>query len=124
MFLRNVWEKFCGNERGAGLMVAVFVIVILGLFGTLLARFASIGATMAVEEYLWAQALYSAESAIKLKVLKNDQTGTAGSSFPTVIENFTITGTDGFTARGTAAAIKVKVTRLEVSREIELKYRL
>jgi len=114
--------KIWRNESGAGLIMAIFVIVILGLFGTLIARYTMIGATESVEEYLWAQALYSAESAAQLRLLTHD--GGVGPAFPLSIEQFTVPAPDpdDFSARGIPATIRVKASRLGVQRKIEIMY--
>ena len=118
-------KRLCGlwrNERGIGLLVAIFVIVMVGLFGTLIARYTLIGATEAAEEYLWAQALYAAESAVQLRLLTHD--GGNGPAFPLQIEQFAVPvpAPDDFAARGTPATLRVEASRLEVKRKIEIKY--
>jgi len=133
MFLKNTPQKnypwpllLLKCQKGAGIMVAVFVIVILGMFGTLIARYASMGAATSVEEYLWAQALYSAESAAQLRILTHDDGGSGGPVFPLTVEKFTIAtpSIDDFSERGIPATLKLEAKRLHVTRSIELKYLL
>ena len=110
------------NESGVGLLLAMFVIVIVGMFGTLIARYAMIGATAAAEDYLWTQALYSAESAVQLRVLTCD--GGDGPIFPLTIQGFAVPtpNPDSYTARGIPATIRVQASRLEVRRTVEIKF--
>ncbi len=121
--------KLIKNEKGAGLIMAIFVIVILGIFGTLISRFTIIGATESIEQYLWAQALYSAESAAQLRILSHDSSN--GLTFPYTIEEFTIPEPaavdDTFLPdkiRVQPSTLKVEATRVNVSRKIEVKYML
>ncbi len=118
--------KIIGNQKGFGLIVAIFVIVILGMFGTLIAKFTTLGSTESAEEYLWAQALYSAESAAQLRILTHDGgTGWDGSANSLTIEQFKITiPKDTFTNRNTSATLVIQATRTNVSRRIEEKFLL
>jgi len=63
------------NRRGIALITAVFSIVILALFGLLIARYTVTTQLSSAEDYLWAQALYSAESTIRLNILGDDGGG-------------------------------------------------
>ncbi|HIJ91726.1 MAG: hypothetical protein OEV91_06675 [Desulfobulbaceae bacterium] len=112
----------CRNESGIGLIVALFLIVIVGLFGTLIARYAMIGATAAAEDYLWTQALYSAESAVQLRLLTHD--GGNGPAFPLVIQGFGVPAPDpdSYSGRGIPATMRVRATRLNVRRTVEIKF--
>jgi len=116
------------DQNGAGLVVAVFVIVIMGMFGTLIVRYAATGASMATDEYLWAQAMYAAESAAQLRILYHDRGNTGGPAFPLTVEGFSIPtpiiDTFDLNDRNKPASLKLKATRIGVSREIELKYKL
>ncbi|MFA6465109.1 MAG: hypothetical protein WCT30_05080 [Desulfurivibrionaceae bacterium] len=121
------------NHRGIGLITAVFAIVILALFGLLIARFTVTTQTSSTEDYLWAQALYSAESVMRLNILGND--GGGGITAPV---NPTVGGipalpptTDGttlfaFTATDTPTTIQVQAKHdgTKVSRTVEAKYLL
>lgn len=91
------------DERGLGLIAAVFVIVVVGLFGSLIARYATLGSVSSAEDYLWAQALYSAQSSAQLAVLYSDGGGTGSYSLSSV-GGFTVTTstvTDGVEASAT-----------------------
>jgi hypothetical protein len=114
---------FVYNDRGMGLVAAIFIIVILAVFGMLIARFTSTTSVTSVEDYLWAQALYSAEAAAQLRILNHDGGGNwGGFSYP-VINNFTITPvTDSFSGAGSPATLDVLATRATVVREIQVKY--
>ena len=71
MFLK----KLIHNEQGIGLVAVVFVIVILSLFGMLISRYTVTTSMSSAEDYLWAQALYAAESGLKLRILEADDGG-------------------------------------------------
>ncbi len=120
--------KIIGNQKGFGLIVAIFIIVVLGMFGTLIAKFTTIGTTEAAEEYLWAQALYSAESAAQLRILAHDGGGNGawdGTANSLTIERFKMTAPkDTFTALNTSAILVIQATKINVSRRIEEKYLL
>ena len=66
------------NQRGMGLITAVFIIVVVGMFGVLIARYATISSVSSAEDYIWAQALYSAESTMRLNILSRDNGGGLG----------------------------------------------
>ena len=112
------------NRRGIGLITAVFAIVILSLFGLLIARYTVTTQTSSVEDYIWAQSLYSAESTMRLNILNHDNGGGLGGAVaPTVGEIPTTLITDDFTAPGTPATIRVRATDTTgVSRTVEAKY--
>jgi len=122
------------NRRGIGLITAVFAIVILALFGLLIARFTVTTQTSSTEDYLWAQALYSAESVMRLNILGNDGGGGITAPVnPTVggIPALPPTKADGatlfaFTATDTPTTIQVQAKHdgTKVSRTVEAKYLL
>ena len=121
------------NRRGIALITAIFVIVILALFGLLIARYTVTTQTSSAEDYLWAQSLYSAESAMRLNILGNDGGGgIAAPVHPTVggIPTLPPTKADGatlftFTAPGTPTTIQVQAKHgTGVSRTVEAKYLL
>jgi hypothetical protein len=72
---KNNPVSFLRNHNGFGLIAAIFVIVILATFGLLVARFTGTGSLQAAEDYVWAQALYSAQSGIRLRILSDDGGG-------------------------------------------------
>lgn len=72
----KIYFKYCiKNQHGFGLIAAIFVVVILAVFGLLVARFTGTGSVQSAEDYLWAQALYSARSAANLRMLNDDSGG-------------------------------------------------
>ncbi len=120
--------KNINNQKGFGLIVALFIIVVLGMFGTLIAKFTTIGTTEAAEEYLWAQALYSAESAAQLRILAHDGGGNGawnGTANSLTVEQFKMTAPkDTFSALNTSAILVIQAARINVSRRIEEKFLL
>jgi hypothetical protein len=118
------------NRRGIGLITAMFVIVILSLFGLLIARYTVTTQTSSAEDYLWAQSLYSAESVMRLNILGDDGGGgiaapvtpTVGGINSALLE--VIPGTPfAFTAPGTTVTIQVRGFHgTGVSRTVEAKY--
>lgn len=113
------------NQKGFGLLAAIFVIVVVAMFGTLIVRYTISGATSSVDDYLWAQALYSAESAAQLKILDYDNGGAGTFSLPLVInKSNTVSIIDDFTAPATPATLRITATRLNITREIEIRYLL
>lgn len=108
-----------------GLITAVFIIVVVGMFGVLIARYTVISSVASTEDYIWAQALYSAESTMRLNVLRHDGGGNLpGSVSPAVGGTATNIITDSFTVPTTPATIRVRATRAQVSRTVEAKYLL
>lgn len=117
------------NRRGIGLITAVFAIVILALFGLLITRYTVTTQMSSAEDYLWAQSLYSAESVMRLNILRNDVGGALPAKpalvNPVVSQIPTIIVSDDFTAVNTPATIRVRATHgTGVSREVEAKYLL
>ena len=120
------------NRRGIGLITAVFAIVILSLFGLLIARYTVTTQMSSAEDYLWAQSLYSAESAMRLNILGDDGGGglaapvnpTVGGIQTELLE--VVPGTPfAFTDPGTNVTIRVRGFHgIGVSRTVEAKYRL
>ena len=117
------------NRRGFALITAVFAIVILALFGLLIARYTVTTQTSSAEDYLWAQALYSAESVMRLNILSRDKGG--GLVKPTNVQGFDFTDhppeparvSDNFTAANQPATIQVQAKHgTGVSRTVEAKY--
>ena len=114
---------FHNNEKGMGLVAAIFIIVVLAVFGVLIARFTTTTSVTSVEDYLWAQALYSAEAAAQLRILNHDGGGNWGAFSYPVINNFTITSvTDNFSGAGNPATLAVRADRANIVREVQVKF--
>lgn len=117
------------QQNGFSLIAALFVIVIVALFGTLISRLIAINSVSSSEDYLSAQALYSAESAARLKIMCEDGGGIYGggstckSYYPTI---------GGLSTSGTYTVAATEYMSLQViadwnstiNREIEVKYKL
>ncbi len=116
------------NQRGMGLIAAVFIIVVVGMFGVLIARYTTISSVNSAEDSVWAQALYSAESTMRLNILRNDGGGNL-SAQPSLVKP-TVGGvdtdiiTDSFTVSSAPATIRVRAIRAQVSRTVEARYLL
>ncbi|OGQ94087.1 MAG: hypothetical protein A2521_05460 [Deltaproteobacteria bacterium RIFOXYD12_FULL_57_12] len=124
------FSTLLSNRAGFGLITAMFVVVVLGMIGLLIARYVAISSTAATEDYLAAQALYAAESAAQLKIMCYDGGGTFGgvancAPFNPLISSFTTTATqDDFATAANFKTLAVAAQRQEIYREIEVKYRL
>lgn len=116
------------NRRGIALITAVFAIVILALFGLLIARYTVTTQLSSAEDYLWAQALYSAESTMRLNILADDGGGGIGAPVTPTVAGITTEFPAGgpafaFTAPGTNVTIRVRGFHgTGVSRTVEAKY--
>jgi hypothetical protein len=114
------------NHRGIALITAVFAIVILALFGLLITRYTVTTQMSSAEDYLWAQALYSAESTMRLNILRNDGGGNfTGVPIPLVgqIPTQIITPPTAFNGVGNPSTIRVQAIHgTNVSRTVEAKY--
>jgi len=115
------------NRRGIALITAVFAIVILALFGLLIALYTVTTQMSSAEDYIWAQTLYSAESTMRLNILRNDGGGVLPAKptlvNPTIGQIPTTIITDDFAAAATPSTIRVRATHgTGVSREVEAKY--
>jgi len=122
------------NKRGMGLIMAIFIIVVVAMFGLLIARYTTISSVASAEDYIWAQALYSAESTMRLNLLRNDRGGKLPAQ-PTLVKPIvggveTAILTDSFAAQPpppltTPATIRVQAIHdTKVSRTVEAKYML
>ena len=128
MCRKNIHTLLLRNNGGFGLIAAVFVIVIMAMFGTLLVFYISTGKITSAEDYLWAQALYSAQSGAQLKILYEDDGG-AIAGYPA---SLTVGGfSTAYTQTTLDAAKKMEVLRYkayrqleagDISRSIEIKY--
>ncbi|MFA6900533.1 MAG: hypothetical protein WC256_10045 [Desulfurivibrionaceae bacterium] len=123
------------NRRGIGLITAMFAIVILSLFGLLITRYIVTTQTSSAEDYLWAQALYSAESVMRLNILSRDNGGGLGGGLikPIDVQGFDFADhppappkvSDNFTAATQPTTIQVQAKHTTgVSRTVEAKYSL
>ncbi|MDA8164689.1 MAG: hypothetical protein M0017_06635 [Desulfobacteraceae bacterium] len=117
------------SQKGFGLMAAVFVITVLAAFGVLIARYVSTGTVASAEDYVWAQSLYAADSAARLRMLAEDGGGglTASSFTPPQVGSCAtqeVAPTTQFnTATGTGT-VEVRAGAGGVSRTIVVNYRL
>jgi len=115
------------NQRGMGLIMAVFIIVVVAMFGVLIARYTTISSVTSAEDALWVQALYSAESTMRLNILRHDGGGNLSGAVAPVVGGIS-TGilVDTFTVPNQPATIQVRATRdvngSAVSRTVEAKY--
>jgi len=113
-------------ERGFALVVALFAIVVMAVFGLLIARYTTTTQAVSAEDYLWAQALHSAESVVSLNILYRDGGGgLSAPPSPSVHEISTHIEADTFVAANTPAIIRVRADHATgVSRTVEAKYLL
>lgn len=109
------------SESGIGLITAIFVIVIVGMFGTLIARYATLSSVSSAESYLWAQALYSAQSAAQVAILYDDGGGT-GSENLSMVSGFATTTQPIFS--GVRAEAQRSINGTMIHREIEVRVSL
>ncbi len=89
---REICFKPLSNQSGVGLITAIFVVVVVGMFGVLIARFATVSATASAEDYFWGQSLYSAQSVAQNELLYGDGGG-SGSNNMAQVSGFTVTAT-------------------------------
>lgn len=90
---RDIVQNRLNNQQGIGLITAIFVIVIVSMFGVLIARYAMVSSVASAEDYLWAQSLFSAQSAAQSWVLLNDGGGGIGAAVPGTIAGFSVSTT-------------------------------
>lgn len=112
------------NQKGIGLIAAIFVIVTLSLFGVLVARYSQTTSVASAEDYLWVQTYYSAESALRVRILEDDGGGNwAGWTGYPEIAGATITEVS-FSSQppGQPSLIRAKAAIGNVARELEVKY--
>lgn len=114
---------FCllSSDKGFGLVAAVFVIVFMGMFGLLAARHLQSTSIDASETWLWAQALYTANSTARLRILTHD--GGGGSFTAPVIQNVqgSITS-DNFAGKGAPSSLEARGATGKIVRTIRVKY--
>jgi hypothetical protein len=119
------------NQEGIGLIAAIFLIVVVAMFGVLIARYTMISSQASAEDYLWSQALYSAESAAQLRILEDDDGGPAGWrggppwDNPAIINGFDIDPTLLTPIQietSPVYQITSQATRASITRTIEVRY--
>lgn len=115
------------NQDGIGLIAAIFIIVVVAMFGILIARYTMISSQSSAEDLLWSQALFSAESAAQLRILHDDAGGPVGWAAwndPT-INNFSTTVTNPPTAVTVSIKrITSRASRAGIIRTIDVHYDL
>jgi hypothetical protein len=124
MFHKTLSPVDLASQRGFGLVAALFVVVIMGLFGVLAARYIFTTSISSAEDYLWAQTLYSTESTVHRQILYHDGGG-SGLFVAPVIQNVTTTvRSDIFPGAGAPASLEVEGEAVVVGiiRIIEVKY--
>ncbi len=112
---------FPASESGFGIIAAIFAVVFLGLFGLLAAKHLQSTATGSAEARIWAQALYTAESTARLKILDHDGGGT-GFIAPTIEGVNGSISNDTFTAPDAPAALESRGSIGSIVRKIQVKY--
>lgn len=121
------------NHDGIGLIAAIFLIVVVGMFGVLIARYTMISSQTSAEDYLWSQALYAAESGAKLRILEHDNGGNWGTWVDPTIQGFNLTlSSQGATltapdlpsviATSNIFELSVQASKASISRTIEVRY--
>lgn len=122
-----MFHKPLTDQQGIGLIAALFIIVVVAMFGVLIARYTMISSQASAEDYLWAQALYAAESATRLRILEDDGGGNwpTGWSTPTIHSfSITISGPSDVDPAGKIQAVTSQAQRANITRTIEVKYAL
>ncbi|MEN8256680.1 MAG: hypothetical protein ABFS09_02345 [Thermodesulfobacteriota bacterium] len=124
-----MFRKPLENQDGIGLIAAIFIIVVVAMFGVLIARYTMVSSQSSAEDYLWSQALYAAESAAQLRILESDGGGPGGwSGFPPwnaspTINTFTTSVTLPAPVGGSSIQeIISQATRANISRTIEIRF--
>jgi heme/copper-type cytochrome/quinol oxidase subunit 3 len=114
------------NQDGIALIAAIFLIVVVAMFGVLIARYTMISSQASAEDYLWSQALYSAESAAQLRILEDDGGGNWGAWANPTINTFTTTvsAPSLVGSSTTIYEIQSQATRASITRTIEIRYKL
>jgi hypothetical protein len=114
------------GQGGFGLIAAMFVVVFLALFGVLAARFLATTSLSSSEDYLWTQALYSAESTAHRVILFNDGGGGGAIASPLVVQNVTTVFVNAFGGAGIPTTLEVEgnVPAMKIRRVIQVRYKL
>lgn len=111
----------CADDRGIGLITAVFVIVVVAMFGTLIARYATLSSVASAEDYHWAQSLFSAQSAAQVGILYRDGGGIGTFSLSTV-SGFTTTVAD--IPGGVRSSASKTLNNSNIERVVEIRFSL
>ncbi len=119
-------SELLNNQKGIGLITAIFTIVILAFFALLVVRYTTTSQISSAEDYIWAQGLYSVEAAAKLQILHTDNGGNwaGGFVFPAVsgIPTQTV-GTNPPENLGGGSRIRVQTNHpTNITRTIEVKF--
>jgi heme/copper-type cytochrome/quinol oxidase subunit 3 len=123
------------NQEGIGLIAAIFLIVVVAMFGVLIARYTMISSQASAEDYLWSQALYAAEGAAQLRILNHDGGGGGWGWVDPTIQGFNLTWSSQgaiLTAADLPSVIgasnvydlSVQANKASISRTIEVRYEL
>jgi hypothetical protein len=103
-------------------VAAVFVIVFMGMFGLLAARHLQSTSIDASETWLWAQALYTADSTARLRILTHDGGGGGAFTAPTIQGVKGRVTSDTFTAAGSPATLEARGEIGKIVRAVRVKY--
>ena len=117
-------KKLYSNQRGIGLVAAIFVIVILALFGLLIARYTKTTSISSAEDYLWAKTYYAIESGIRLRMLEDDGGGnwSGWSGYPTINGTVITEISSSLLAPGQPSSIRAQGSQHDIIREVGVKY--
>jgi heme/copper-type cytochrome/quinol oxidase subunit 3 len=122
-----MFRRPLANQEGIGLIAAIFIIVVVGMFGVLIARYTMISSQTSAEDYLWSQSLYAAESGARLRILQDDGGGPAGWVWsPPTMNTFTLTVSTPTVVGGstTIQEITSQASRATITRTIQVRYSL
>ncbi|MBU0482349.1 MAG: hypothetical protein KKG47_14750 [Proteobacteria bacterium] len=124
MYLKTNTPTILRDQKGIGLVAAMFAVVILALFGVLIARNIATTTVASADDYRWAQALYSAEATGHLTILYHDGGGGFGAAPNPVVQNVTSTIIENWGGAGNPSTLSVQgsITGTTISRTIEVKY--
>lgn len=117
-------QKTYSNQKGIGLIAALFVIVILALFGLLITRYTMTTSVSSAEDYLWAKTYYAVESGIRLRMLEDDGGGNwAGWTGYPLVDATTITEvSSSLQPIGQPSSIRAQGNKNDIVRELTVKY--
>lgn len=121
-----MFHKPIHNQDGIGLITVIFIIVVVAMFGVLIARYTIISSQSSAEDYLWSQALYAAESSAQLRILNEDGGGGSWVWVDPTINNFTTSFPVNPSEFGTSGIweIRSRATQANITRTIEVRYTL